>query len=178
MLQALTVWIVLLPLYDLVVGPSLRPFNLLSLCALLLWALGLSVETVADIQKFVFKIRYPAGPWPDSGLWHLSRHPNYFGEMLVWWGFFLFVLPTTWPLRILALLGPLFLSLMLRFVSGVPLLEQSAARKYGQMQAYHDYRARTRLLLPLPRPSRGHRCPWQNRREGAASGGVGDEGDQ
>lgn len=156
MLQALTVWIVLLPLYALVVDRSLRPFNLLSLCALLLWALGLCVETVADMQKFIFKARHPGGLWLDSGLWHLSRHPNYFGEMLVWWGYFLFVLPATWPLRLLALLGPLFLSLMLRFVSGVPLLEQSAARKYGQMPEYRDYQARTRLLLPLPRPSRGH----------------------
>lgn len=158
-LQALTVWIVLFPLYAMVVGPQTEYFDLISLAAVLIWAMGLGIETVADMQKFTFKAKNPTGLWPDTGLWHLSRHPNFFGEMLVWWGFFLYVLPPVWPLRFLALLGPLFISFMLRFVSGVPLLEKSAAKKYGHFPEYQEYLSRTRLLIPLPRFGRRRQKP-------------------
>lgn len=149
-LQASTVWLVLFPLYAFVSAPSrVAPITLYP--GLLLWLLGMGIETTADMQKFVFKARTPEGAWIDQGLWHLARHPNFFGEMLVWWGFFLVVLPSVASLRLLALVGPLFITLMLRFVSGVPLLEKSARQRFGHLPAYQAYRARTRLLVPLPR---------------------------
>jgi len=151
LLQALTVWVLLLPLYSYQSAPHTTELNILSALGILTWLLGLIIESVADMQKFTHKARNPQGKWLDQGLWHLSRHPNFFGEMLVWWGFYLIVIPDGWPLRILALVGPLFITCLLRFISGVPLLEKSAHKKYGHLPEYHEYRTRTRLLLPLPR---------------------------
>ncbi len=150
LLQALTVWLVLLPLYAFLSNPNSTHITIVTALGLLVWLLGLGIESVADMQKFTFKARTPAGQWVDQGLWRLARHPNFFGEMLVWWGFFLVALPGSWPLRILGLIGPVFITLLLRFVSGVPLLEKSAQKKYGQSPQYQAYKKRTRLLLPLP----------------------------
>ena len=130
---------------------------------MLLWLLGLTIETASDMQKFVFKARTPKGAWIDQGLWRLARHPNFFGEMLVWWGFFLVTLPSVHSLRLLALAGPLFITLMLRFVSGVPILEKSAQKRFGHLPDYQAYRERTRLLLPLPRSRKRLQAPGEPR---------------
>lgn len=151
LLQAVTVWFVLLPHYAFLREPWFAEPSWLTALGLLLWATGLAVETTADMQKFTFKARLPEGRWIDSGLWKLSRHPNFFGEMLVWWGFFLAALPASWPLRAIGIAGPLFISLMLRFVSGVPLLEKSAFKKYGHLPEYSAYLDQTRLLVPWPK---------------------------
>jgi steroid 5-alpha reductase family enzyme len=151
LLQALTVWVVLLPLYAFLRAPLHVEFSWMTALGLLLWALGLAIETTADMQKFTFKARVPEGRWVDRGLWKNARHPNFFGEMLVWWGFFLVALPSGWPLLATAVAGPLFISLMLRFVSGVPLLEKSATGKYGHLPEYGEHLKNTRLLFPWPK---------------------------
>jgi len=158
LLQAATVWLVLFPLFAFV-SDSTASISTRIFLGLFLWAIGMTVETTADMQKFVFKARNPEGLWIDSGLWGLARHPNFFGEMLVWWGFFLVTLPSINSLRILALIGPLFITLMLCFVSGVPILEKSAQKRYGHLSAYRAYRTRTRLLIPLPRLRRSPAPP-------------------
>jgi steroid 5-alpha reductase family enzyme len=86
----------------------------------------------------------------SSGLWRYSRHPNYVGESLLWWGLFVAAIPAFSGGDFLTALGPLFLTLLLLFVSGVPLLEKSADKKHGGEAAYQEYKRRTSLFVPLP----------------------------
>jgi steroid 5-alpha reductase family enzyme len=117
----------------------------------LLWAVGFAVEAASDAQKSAFKNDpAKAGRWIESGLWKYSRHPNYFGEALLWWGLFLVALPSLAGLLALAAIGPIAITLLLLFVSGVPLLEKSADAKYGGDPAYRDYKRRTSLFVPMP----------------------------
>lgn len=148
-LQALTVWIVMIPVvlfyavHDHPVCPALH------LAGLLVWMLGLTLETISDIQKFRFKSDPEnRGRWIASGLWKYSRHPNFFGEALLWWGLFLYIAPVLNGWQWLAATGPLFLTLLLRFVSGVPILERKAEAKHGNNQQYRAYRDSTSLLIP------------------------------
>ncbi len=108
-----------------------------------LWAVGFYFETVADHQLARFlKTRRHKEEVLQTGLWRYSRHPNYFGEILVWWGLFLIVLPLPygWP----AVVSPLTITFLLAFVSGVPMLE----RRYEGNAEYQAYKRRTRALVP------------------------------
>jgi len=156
LLQAITVWVVMLPVYGIV--SSARSATVpawLVACSVAVFAVGLAIEAVADAQKYRFKSD-PAnsGKFMSTGLWRLSRHPNYFGEMLVWWAV---AIPGVYVFRGLGLLyfiGPAFISFLLLFVSGVPLLERSAEEKWGSDEAYRRYRRATSLVVPLP-PRKG-----------------------
>lgn len=177
-LQAITIWIILLPvifililphpsLIDPVDIPSLHrskpPWtmrNTISSFGLALWTLGLGIETLADIQKFMFKNNSKnKGKWIEKGLWKYARHPNYFGEMLVWWGIFILVLPYMFPWYwhlndwswATAALGPIFITFLLMKVTGIPPLEKRYQKKYGKNNKYKEYLKRTRLLVPLPK---------------------------
>ncbi len=150
-LQALVVWLVLLPLTVLLSLPSTQGLGALPIAGALVWALGFAIEAVSDAQKYAFKNDgRNAGKWIETGLWRYSRHPNYFGEVLLWWGLFLVALPQLSGTLLLAVLGPVSITLLLLFVSGVPLLEKSAERKYGADPAYKAYRDRTSLFLIMP----------------------------
>ena len=118
---------------------------------LIVWAIGLIIETVADAQKFAVK-RRPDGEsrWMDSGLWRFSRHPNYFGELLVWWGVFVFVAGDLTGAAWVTIVGPLAITLLLLRVTGIPTLEASAQRKWGDNPAYQEYVRRTSRLVPWP----------------------------
>jgi steroid 5-alpha reductase family enzyme len=150
-LQALVVWLVMFPVS---VFLSLRPeggIGIVSIAGAALWAMGFGIEAASDAQKYAFR-NDPAnrGRWIESGLWKYSRHPNYFGEVILWWGLFLFVLPFLAPSLLFAIAGPLSITLLLLFVSGVPLLEKSADAKHGEDPAYRAYKRRTSLFFPLP----------------------------
>ena len=109
------------------------------------------IESVADAQKSAFKARDEnRGRFISSGLWRYSRHPNYFGEMLVWWGLFVYSVPFLDGAAFAVVIGPLFVTLLLLFVSGIPLLERSADEKYGDDPAYREYKRATSILVPLP----------------------------
>src|SRR5262245_14921375 len=87
--QGLAVWLIMLPVTIWFAAPG--PWNPLMTIGTVVWAIGLAIETVADAQKFAVKRRADGeSRWMDSGLWRYSRHPNYFGELLVWWGVFIF----------------------------------------------------------------------------------------
>ena len=106
---------------------------------------------MADAQKSAFKEKEEnSGRFIASGLWRYSRHPNYFGEMLVWWGLFLYAVPVLHGAAFAVVIGPVFITLLLLFVSGVPPLERSADEKYGDDPAYREYKRRTSILVPLP----------------------------
>jgi len=150
-LQATTVWLVMLPFSVYITSPSDGGTLFFTMPGIALFALGLLIESISDAQKF----RYRSKPennthWVDTGLWKYSRHPNYFGEMLVWWGLFIVVVPSLRGLDWLTVLGPLFITLLLLFVSGIPLLEKSADRKYGNNPEYLAYKESTSILFPLP----------------------------
>lgn len=116
-----------------------------------MWAAGLLVEAAADQQKLAFKNRPEnRGRWCDSGVWKWSRHPNYFGEILLWWGVFTSSTPVLRGGQWAAICGPLFTTAILLFLSGIPMLERSADGRYGGRADYLEYKAATSPLIPVP----------------------------
>jgi steroid 5-alpha reductase family enzyme len=151
LLQALTVAVVTLPVSYLLDRSSAPGFGAWAVAGAAVWLVGLLIEAAADVQKSAFKARDAnRGGFITTGLWRYSRHPNYFGEILVWWGVFVYAVPFLDGAAFAVVVGPVFITLLLLFVSGIPPLERSADRKYGDDPAYRDYRRRTSILVPLP----------------------------
>ena len=150
-LQAVTVWVVMLPATILFSLPGSAAFPVVSIVGFALWAIGFALEEVADGQKSRFR-RNPenSGRFIATGLWRYSRHPNYFGESLLWWGLFIAMIPVFSGWDFLTAIGPVFLTALLLFVSGVPPLERSADGKYGGQPAYRQYKKKTSIFVPLP----------------------------
>jgi len=123
-------------------GPPLGPFDLLGV---MIFATGLFFEAVSDYQLLRFK-KDPAnrGRIIMHGLWRYSRHPNYFGEALLWWGIFLLGLPG--PHGWYGLIAPLAIAFLLLKVSGIPMLEV----KYQNDPTFQAYRTRTNAFFPWP----------------------------
>lgn len=119
---------------------------------MVLFGLGFACEVIADNQKTQFSMQPEnEGRWIQTGLWAYSRHPNYFGEILLWLGiFFISSSAFTNAFQWLAIESPFFVAFLLMKVSGVPLLEARADAKWGQDPAYQEYKARTPELIPLP----------------------------
>lgn len=142
MLQGLLMLVVSLPVTVAFASPA-RPLSGLDVAGAIVFAAGLLFEAVGDAQLAAF-IRDPAnkGRLMTGGLWSLTRHPNYFGEATLWWGIGLMAVSS--PNGGVALLGPLTITLLLRFVSGVPLLE----KKYAGRPDWEAYKARTPVFVP------------------------------
>ncbi|KAK4049998.1 hypothetical protein OIV83_003822 [Microbotryomycetes sp. JL201] len=139
---------------------------------IILFALGWAIEICADDTKYRFKSRKPPrGTINDRGVWKWSRHPNYFGEIMLWWGIYaLCVSPATHDVvsgggkRALeaSVVGPIFITLLLLFASGIPTAEKPTAKKYYLMShgadreagdkwaEYKAYLNRTSILFPIP----------------------------
>ena len=148
-LQALTVAIVMLPASYLLSRKHAPALGAWAIAGGAVWLAGLAVEWLGDAQKSAAK--KASERFVASGLWRFSRHPNYFGEMLVWWGIFVFAIPFLHGLAFLTAIGPAFITLLLLFVSGIPPLEKSAEARFGEDPEYREYRRRTSILVPLPR---------------------------
>ena len=118
--------------------------QIFDIAGMAVWAAGFTVETIADRQlsRFIQKEKGPANPVLTHGLWKYSRHPNYFGEALLWWGFFFLALPG--PNGWLAVFSPILIGFLLLRVSGVPLLE----KRYRDVPAFQDYAKRTSVFIP------------------------------
>lgn len=144
-LQALLGTVVALPLHAALRPEAPRALIRLDTLALLLWAVGFAFEAIGDAQLAAFK-RDPSnrGRVMDRGLWAWTRHPNYFGDACLWWGFGIFALST--PGSAWTLVGPVLMTVLLRRVSGVTLLESAMAARPG----YAEYVARTSAFLPRP----------------------------
>uniref|UniRef100_A0A2N9IMP7 Uncharacterized protein n=1 Tax=Fagus sylvatica TaxID=28930 RepID=A0A2N9IMP7_FAGSY len=159
--QAVWVWSVSLPVT--VVNASNRNPSLQAedIIGWIIWSVGFLVEAAADQQKLVFK-NSPEnrGKWCNVGLWQYSRHPNYFGEIFLWWGVFVASTPVLEGAEWLVILGPIFLTLLLLFVSGIPLLEESADKKFGNVTGYRFYKRTTSPLIPLPPVVYGNLPSW------------------
>jgi len=126
-----------------------KDLDLFALIGFLVWSLGFSIEVIADAQKSRFNAD-PAnkGKFIRTGLWSRSRHPNYFGEILLWIGVLIITLPVLHGWQWVALISPLFVAFLLTRVSGVPLLEKKADAKWGGQAEYEEYKRNTPVLVP------------------------------
>lgn len=115
----------------------------------LLWLAGFAIEVTADSQKSRFNAD-PAnkGKFIRSGLWSRTRHPNYFGEIVLWIGVLVIALPVLQGWGWVALISPLFVALLLTRISGIPLLEKKADAKWGGQAEYEAYKQNTPVLIP------------------------------
>jgi steroid 5-alpha reductase family enzyme len=140
-LQGLLAWVISAPLYAGI--GSVGPLNAIDYAGAALWALGLTVEAVADGQLALFRSDPSTqGKVLDFGLWRYSRHPNYFGEALLWWGWFLVAAAAGGWWTVFA---PLLMTFLLLKVSGVALLEKDIG---GRRPDYLAYVARTNAFIP------------------------------
>ncbi len=125
--------------------------NVLTAVGLVAWLLGFAMEVVADHQKSRFRAD-PANreKFINHGLWRYSRHPNYFGEILLWTGIAIMAFPLLAGWQHLTLISPLFVYLLLTRVSGVNMLEASGSKRWGEDPDYRAYCERTPALFPKP----------------------------
>ncbi len=117
----------------------------LSVIGLIVWLVGFLFEAVGDAQLRAF-IKKPqnAGKLMTTGLWRYTRHPNYFGEATQWWGIYLLAISNFQNYWLL--FSPLLITILLLFISGVPLLE----KKYQGRLDWEAYKAKTSVFFPLP----------------------------
>lgn len=141
-LQGVLLCIVALPIFFVTTG-SEEAFHWWNWLGVIVWLIGFVFETIGDFQLTLFKRHAEQGELLTTGLWSLTRHPNYFGEALGWWGIFLVSLN---ELRnFWGILGPITITLLLLFVSGVPLLEKKNREKPG----YRVYASNTPKFVPF-----------------------------
>ncbi len=144
LLQAVLLWLISLTVQLGQISPHPAHFTWLDWLGVLLWTIGFTFEAVADWQLARFKAD-PAnrGKVMNQGLWRYSRHPNYFGESLIWWGLFLMTLAT--PQGWWALISPLVITFLLLKVSGVTLLEKDIVERRPE---YREYLETTSAFIP------------------------------
>lgn len=144
LLQAVLLWTISLPVQAVQLSPA-SPWHALDAIGVATFSIGFAIEAVADAQLLRWK-RDPAHARSvmDRGLWAWSRHPNYFGEMLVWWGIGAVAVAAG---AFWSLVGPLTITMLLVKVSGVPLLEKTIAER---RPGYREYVERTSALVPWP----------------------------
>jgi steroid 5-alpha reductase family enzyme len=144
LLQGLFLLIIISPVIHVAVQLPVK-WNSITWIGLSCWLIGFCFQAAADWQLSVFKsTQKNKGLIIQTGLWKYSRHPNYFGEILMWWGIFIITIPFTNSFYFIV--SPLTITLLLAFVSGVPMLE----KKYKGNPAFEDYKKRTSVLIPLP----------------------------
>ncbi|NEX17809.1 MAG: hypothetical protein C1943_14610 [Halochromatium sp.] len=150
-LQGLWVFLTLAAALAAMTASSIPAFGVLGLIGVLVWLIGFLIEAVADAQKQAFR-RNPAnaGRFIHSGLWAWSRHPNYFGEIMLWTGIALIALPALSGWQLVTLISPLFVYVLIVYISGIPMLESRADERWGDDPVYLDYKARTPVLFPRP----------------------------
>lgn len=144
--QGVAMWFVSLPVQ--VSAISWGAIGWLTWLGVAVWLLGFCFETVGDAQLAAYKQDPDRGPVMDRGLWHFTRHPNYFGDACVWWGIWL-IAADAWP-GLLTVLSPVIMTFFLIFATGARLLEHEMMKRKG----YPEYAERTSMFLPLP-PKRG-----------------------
>lgn len=147
-LQAVSIWIILLPTIIILSKKNIQ-INWFMIIGIIIWLKGFVIEAIADNQKFNFKMN-PKNKekFIQSGIWHYSRHPNYWGEILCWVGIFIYALPYLQTWEWLSIISPLWIIILLTCISGIPLLEKSADKKYGNQATYQNYKNNTSILIP------------------------------
>jgi steroid 5-alpha reductase family enzyme len=144
-LQAILLFLVVLPVIYINSIENESTSIPLFLGGITLWSIGFFFEAIGDLQLARFKSDPSnSGKIMDKGLWKFTRHPNYFGEVTLWWGIYLIVI-SSGSGRV-SILGPLTISILILGVSGIPLLES----KYRDNKEYQEYAKRTSKFFPLP----------------------------
>ena len=150
LLQGVVVWIASLPIQVAMVYTQPATLGWIAIAGSLLWLLGFGFETIADMQLKKFRADpSKSGTVLQSGLWRYSRHPNYFGELCVWWGLFLIACDN--PLALITIVGPLFYSHIVINLTGQRTLDKKLSR---EKPGYQEYMDSTSGLLPRPPRSR------------------------
>ncbi len=144
LLQGVILWLISLPVQVGQVSPTPHHMTLFDRIGFLLWLIGFAFESAADAQMARFKAN-PAnhGKIMRSGLWALTRHPNYFGESLMWWGMYCIALST--PGSVWTIVSPILITFLLLRVSGVTMLEKAML---GRGPEYRDYMESTSAFFP------------------------------
>ncbi|UCF62559.1 MAG: DUF1295 domain-containing protein [Anaerolineaceae bacterium] len=128
-----------------------KELGLFALIGTLIWVFGFTFEVIADSQKSRFRADPEnEGKFINTGLWSRSRHPNYFGEIVLWIGVAVIALPILRGWQWITLISPVFVTLLLTRISGIPMLEKRADEKWGGQDDYEAYKEQTPVLIPRP----------------------------
>jgi len=149
-IQGVWVFVTLLPTLMLNVTETDRPIGRLDYIGWGLWGIGMFCEIIADFQKSAFR-RNPdnKGKFITSGLWSMSRHPNYLGEILLWFGLYISASSVFRRLQYISVLSPFFVYLLITRLSGIPLLEKAGLKKWGHLPEYQNYVNNIPCLVPF-----------------------------
>ncbi len=150
-LQGLWVFFTLAAALVVLTSEQTKPLSLIGYVGIALWLIGFAMEVIADRQKRVFRAaraRGETGPFITTGLWAHSRHPNYFGEIVLWLGIALIAVPIMQGWQWIGLVSPLFVIALLTRVSGVPMLEKKSDAQWGNDPSYLAYKEQTPVLIP------------------------------
>eukprot|EP01134_Creolimax_fragrantissima_P005712 CFRG5712T1 len=150
-IQGLWVFLTALPVYTLNSSFADKPLGIIDVFGFSIWVLGFTLEVVADKQKSQFR-KNPANKnrFIQHGLWSWSRHPNYFGEIVLWIGLFIVSSSILVGWQWICIVSPVFVVFLLTKVSGVPLLEKSADERWSNDEEYQRYKRSTSVLVPMP----------------------------
>ncbi|XP_063300904.1 uncharacterized protein LOC134597477 [Pelobates fuscus] len=148
--QGVWIFITLLPSLILNLETRNKPLGVLDYFGWALWTIGFLTQTIADQQKWNFKSDPDnTGKFIQSGLWAYSRHPNYLGEILQWSGLFLSAASVLSGFQYISIISPLFVWFLLSYVSGIPILEKQAMKRWGSDPGFQSYIKQTPVLWPF-----------------------------
>jgi len=126
-----------------------KPLGIFAIVGFIIWLVGIGIEVAADTQKSRWRAKPEnKGKFIDVGLWSKSRHPNYLGEILLWLGVAIIALPVLQGWQLVALISPVFVTILLTQISGIPILEKRADEKWGGQEDYEEYKKNTPRLFP------------------------------
>lgn len=150
-LQGLWVLLTAAAALAIITGGAREPLGIVGYIGIAVWAAGFLIEIVADRQKSAFKADSSNdGKFIDVGLWAWSRHPNYFGEIVIWIGVAIIAVPVLQGLQWVTLISPVFVAFLLIKVSGIPMLEDKADERWGGQEDYEAYKRNTPVLMMKP----------------------------
>ena len=134
-----------------ITGGVREPLGAIGIAGIAVWSIGILIEIVSDRQKSNFRSNPDnKGKFINTGLWAWSRHPNYFGEIVLWTGMAIIAVPVLHGWQWATLISPVFVTFLLTKVSGIPLLEEKADQRWGGQDDYEEYKRRTPVLVPKP----------------------------
>lgn len=148
LLQAVSVCIIIMPvIISLDQNINEANFSVFQIIGIVIWSIGFIIESLADYQKSKFK-KQNSGQLMTSGLYSWVRYPNYLGEILVWTGIWIYGANVYSGWMWISVISPLWIFILLRYISGIPLVEKSREEKYEEDKDYQQYKSNTKMLFP------------------------------
>ena len=150
-LQGLWVLLTAAAAFAVITGGVREPLGPVGIAGIIVWAIGMLIEIISDRQKSAFRASPDnKGKFISTGLWAWSRHPNYFGEIVLWTGMAIVAVPVLQGWQWASLISPVFVAFLLIKVSGIPMLEEKADNRWGGQVDYEEYKRSTPVLVPKP----------------------------